>query len=319
MKNRLRQFYDTEYAEERRTLADAFPQERSLRLDYGDIHAFDPDLADEFRTAPWEARETAREVLETMEPRLTAHDALSPNVRVHSLPERHEYRVGKYRQQHLGQLLAVRGTVVGTDPVTPFAEVAAFRCAHDDCGAVTYTEQSYGDMVPPYACETCERKGQESEFDFDHDESDLVDHQEIAIMPVDTTSDDPPMIQVHLKDDLCDTVDKHYEILLSGVFKTFPGQKETVLNTYIEAIDLDVEEYADVDAEEASDLDSRIVQETRERQTEGSWGADIDAVVAAVADTATPEEAVRERIDELDRDWQSDLETMGSDRLTAIE
>ncbi|WP_128478771.1 hypothetical protein [Halorussus pelagicus] len=48
---------------------------------------------------------------------------------------------GKNRQQHLDQLLAVRGKVVGTDPVLPFAEVAAFQCTHDNCGAITYAEQ----------------------------------------------------------------------------------------------------------------------------------------------------------------------------------
>jgi len=315
----IRQFYETEYAEEIQALADEFPEDRSLRLDYADLRAFDQSLAEAFRTSPWETRETAHEVLQEVEPRLMTHDALSPNVRVHNLPEDHEYRVGKYRQQHLGQLLAVRGKVVGTDPVTPFAEVAAYRCAHDDCRNVIRTEQSYGDMVPPYGCPECERSGGEAEFDFDHDESDLVDHQEIGIIPVDTTSEDPPSIQVHLKDDLCDTVDKFYDVTLVGVFDTFPGQKETVLTTYIEAIDLDVEEYAEVDTEEAADLDARIITATRDRQTEGNWGAETDTVVEAVADSNTPEESVRERIDELDRDHSSDLEKMGGDRLSVID
>lgn len=319
MKDRFSEFYDTEYVSEIQALADEFPADRSLRIDYQTLHDYDADLAEEFRTSPWDAREAAREALEEHAPRLTTHDTLSPNVRVHNLPEAHEYRVGKYRQQHLGQLLAVHGTVVGTDPVTPFAEVAAYRCAHDDCEYVIRTEQSYGDMVPPYGCPECERSGAEAEFDFDHDESDLVDHQEIALIPVDTSSDDPPAIQVHLKDDLCDTVDKGHEVLLVGVYETYPGQKETVLNTYIEAIDLEVEAYAEVDAEQASDLESRIIEAVVEWQDDGNWGLPTSEAVERVADEQTPESAVRERIDELDRDHDSNLEVQADDQLVVID
>ncbi len=319
MKDQFSEFYDTEYASEIQALADEFPDDRSLRIDYHDLRAFDQSLAEEFRTSPWEAREAARKALEEQAPRLTTHDALDANVRVHNLPETHEYRVGKYRQQHLGQLLAVHGLVVGTDPVTPFAEVAAYRCAHDDCENVIRTEQSYGNMVPPYGCPECERSGGEAEFDFDHEASDLVDHQEIALIPVDTSSDDPPAIQVHLKDDLCDTVDKGHEILLVGVYETYPGQKETVLNTYIEAIDLEVEDYAEVDAEQASNLEDRIIDTVVEWQDDGNWGLPVDGAVERVAGETTPESAVRERIDELDRDRSSDLEKQGDDQLVVID
>lgn len=319
MKDRFREFFDSEYSDDIRALADSFPEERSLRIDFEILREYDPSLAEEFRTNPQETRETAIEVLEALEPRLTTHDALDPAVRVHNLPADHEYRVGKYRQQHLGQLLAVRGTVVGTDPVTPFADVAAWRCSHDDCGAITRTEQSYGAMVPPNACKECERKGGDSEFDFSHSHSDLVDHQEIVVMPVDTTSDDPPMIPVHLKDDLCDIVDKGHEILIVGVFETFPGQNDTVLNTYIEAIDFEVEDYAEVDTEQATDLEDRIIAEVTEYQDAGNWGQAVSAVVSAVADDKTPETAVRERIDELADDRHSNVEKEGDDQLVVID
>lgn len=316
MKSAFKQFYD-HHPEQVQSLADEFPQDRSLRINYEDLQQFDADLAESFRTDPWETREQATDALEAREPTLTTHDALEASVRVHNLPEAHEYRVGKYRQHHLGQLLAVHGKVVGTDPVTPFAEVAAFECAHDDCRAITYTEQSYGSMIPPFACAECERKGQESEFDFQHDESDLVDHQEIVVMPADTNQDDPPMIPVHLKDDICDTVGKHDEIRVVGVYETFPGQKETVLSTYIEAFDLDVEEYAETDKESATDLGARIVEEVRDRQADGNWGVKESEIVEHFVSENFREEAVTEQISDRAYDASSNLDKQG-DRLMVV-
>lgn len=252
---------------------------RSLRIDWELLSDVDPSLADDFLERPDTVRQKAHAAL------LSAASGLQreidragthsrANVRIRGLPEQQKRLVGKCRTDDLGSLVSVDGMVAGTERVSPLAEMAAWECQR--CGEYVDQRQYYGKMVEPHKCPGCEAQGP---WVMDEAESDLVDHQEIVLFPPDPQRDDPPGLLTFLDDDITDSVGKGDVVTVVGVYDTLPSQNETVLETYLEAFDLDVEEYAEAGAD-GRELQAEIVDFVTEHQEVGSsWGVEYDRVV----------------------------------------
>lgn len=278
--DRFESFIQDHMAEEIGSMADEYTtSNRSLRIDWQQLRDVDPALADDFLNRPDTVRQKAHEAMIEVIPGLrreiqNAGPHGRANVRVRGLPDDRQRLVGKCRTNDLGKLLCVEGEVADTDRVSPLAEVAVWECQR--CHSVTRQQQFYGRMVEPHQCPDCEAKGP---WVLDREESTLVDHQEIALMPPDPQRDDPPFLSVFLDDDITDAVGKGDIVSVVGVYDTLPSQNETVLNTYLDAYDLDVEEYAEAGVD-GRELEDSIVEYVIERQDDGSsWGVPYEAVV----------------------------------------
>lgn len=277
--DRFEAFFREYMPEEIESMAEEYsPSNRSLRIDYEELAESDPSLAENFLERPDTVRQKAEAAMKAAVPGLEREiQRAGPhgraNVRIRGLPEDRQRLVGKCRTHDLGTLLSIDGEVADTERVSPHAEIAAWECQR--CSNIQHQHQVYGSMVEPHQCTECECAGP---WALREDESELVDHQEIALMPPDPQRDDPPFLTVHLHDDITDAVGKGDIVSVVGVYDTFPRQNETVLETYLDAYDLDVEEYAEAGVDGRA-LEDDVVEYVIEHQEDGSqWGVPRDEV-----------------------------------------
>lgn len=278
------------------------PGNASIRLDYEDLAAFDDHLAHTLRKNPDRGREHATEAVRAYLDTEYEWKAGRINIRVRNLPERHVFRVGKQRTRHLGQLIGLEAEVVETDSVKPFAENAAFECLR--CGTCTRMPQRPGKMFDPASCPACEDS---RTFKFNRQQSTMVDHQRVIVIPPNSTLEEPPGLIVFLRDDLCDTVEDGDQVAFTGRLDTFYQQKESVLSTYLLAFDLNEEEYAEVDAD-PDDITDLVTDYVRENEREGTYGVPRRDVVEAIAGDRFREREVEEAITDLCESSTSDVQ-----------
>lgn len=297
--DRFETFFKEYMPEEIGSMAkDYSPSNRSLRIDYEDLAASNPSLAEDFLERPDTLRQKAEASMKAAVPGLereirNAGPHGRANVRIRGLPDDQHRIVGKCRTHDLGQLLSVDGEVADTERVSPLAEIAGWECQR--CGNLQHQHQVYGSMVEPHKCSGCECSGP---WAFREEDSELVDHQEIALMPPDPQRDDPPFLTVFLHDDITDAVGKGDIVSVVGVYETLPRQNDTVLETFLDAYDLDVEEYAEAGVDGRA-LEDGIVDYVSEEQDEGSsWGVPIGEVVEHFEEDGVRRREIENTIDE---------------------
>lgn len=315
--DRFEEFFQTHMPEEIGSMAEEYsPSIRSLRIDYKELADADPSLAEDFLDRPDTVRQKAEAAMKEVVPGLereirNAGPHGRANVRIRGLPEDRNRIVGKCRTHDLGQLLSVDGQVADTERVSPLAEIAAWECQR--CGNLQDQHQVYGKMVEPHKCTGCECAGP---WAMNEADSKLVDHQEIALLPPDPQRDDPPFLTVFLHDDITDAVGKGDIVSVVGVYETLPKQNETVLQTYLDAFDLDVEEYAEAGVDSRA-LEDDIVDYVADRQDGGSaWGVPIQEVVEHFEDDGVRRREVENTIDEVKE--ESELK-QANDRLVVLD
>jgi DNA replicative helicase MCM subunit Mcm2 (Cdc46/Mcm family) len=269
------------------------PADRSLRLEYPEIDTVAPDFADQLISNPAAARTAIRKYLKSnVDPDLIATD-----VRVRGLPDSLTLRVGDLRTRHLRTLVAVQAEVVKVESVEPWAKVAAFVCPY--CHKRIQVKQNKGFIRYPDTCERCEEESEvdpdvnspsikKDDWKLDDAESTIRDFQTVVVTPLESTLEDPPAIMAYLIGDVVDSVGKGDEVTVVGTYQTqpLPMQKETQLNVYLDAWDIDVDTYSSTDVMRQSDLDELLHEAYTklEESEDGSFGADAEAVIDHVAD-----------------------------------
>ena len=137
----LRRDYEAPLGE----LAEHYPSEqRSLELDWTDLHRYDPDLADDYLNHPEQIGEYLEESLRCVD--LPVGITLgNAHVRVRNIPDARTYYPGGFSPtDYPSQYLAVRGEVSKATDAYANMEEAAFECQR--CGTLTDVPQSGGDF-----------------------------------------------------------------------------------------------------------------------------------------------------------------------------
>jgi len=116
-------------------VANAFPDRRSLTVDYREVAQFDPEVAEFLVERPKQAIYAAEQALLNQ---LPANLKAPIHFRVREFPaeladERVEVR--NIRKKHLGRLITVEGLVRKVTEVRPKIQDAVFQCVR--CGAAT--------------------------------------------------------------------------------------------------------------------------------------------------------------------------------------
>ena len=279
----FREFFADVYHEDATTLVDEWsstPSDQSLRIDWQDLAGFSEGLAEKTLSHPTTAAAAAKSALKED----YATELLRTDVRFRNLPDRATYRVGDLREQHLRTLVAVQGEVVEVENVEPLLTRGAFEC--ERCGTLMEVNQSYGDIREPYECPACE--GKDIHWRLNMSESNLVDFQCVIVTPLESTVDDPPAMPVYLTGDIVNTVGKEDEVTVVARYQLLPMdlQRETRLNVFLEASDIDVDQYAEADSVTASELDTMIDEAVDHEMdaSSSSFGADQTSVVSRVVD-----------------------------------
>ena len=270
----LRSYYDTAIKE----LARHYPAERrSLPVDWDDLYAFDPDLADDYLAQPDQLRGYAEEALRLYD--LPIDVGLGrAHVRVRNLPAAATPEIREIRADHMNSLVEVHGIVRKATDVRPKIQEAAFECQL--CGTLTRVPQSTGDFQEPHECQGCERQGP---FRVNFDQSEFVDSQKLRIQESPEGlrgGETPQAIDVHIEDDITGKVTPGDHVSAVGVLRleqqTSQGEKSPVFDFYMEGVAVDVDE------EQFEDMD--ITEEDKARIYELSESPDIyETMVDSIA------------------------------------
>lgn len=282
---RLIEFLRNSYSEEIAQLAQHYPQEqRSLRIDYSDIVAFDPDIADDLITHPYKIVGYFEEALALYDLPV-AVDLSDAHIRVYNLTQSIDVS-DVSRHRNIGRLLDIRGQISKVSKVQPRIVKASFECQR--CGCKTELTQSGDAFQEPRECHGCERQGP---FQLDSTESEWVDHQYVRLQqpPERTKNGNAEEIDVHLKDDLTNEVQAGDRITLTGTLEVEePGQKQTtVFDTEISgrAVVREESDYEDIAIDEHLEEIKRIAN--------GEQGDPYDLLVESINPKHQGDEAIK--------------------------
>ncbi len=255
MKDRIEKFLDGR-EEAINQLAEKYPEEKSLVLDWQALEKFDSDIAEALLANPYgvtydsQGKKTPTGVIDIFEqalnerniPVLETGASGSPefHVRFTNLPKEKGYTlmVRFIDSETIAHFLGTEGVVNRISDVLPKLYVAKFRC--NGCGQNMDIRQERedrlrGQIVQPVRCRDCGKM----DFRFLPEESQWLDFQVLEIQePLEYIKggEQARKIKVWVEDDLTDKVTAGDKVTLTGVIRLQPPQKKgSVYYKFIEA------------------------------------------------------------------------------------
>lgn len=228
-----RRFFERELRTEVQALARAYPAERSLAVDAIDLHAFDPQLADQLFTAPDAALSAAEAAL---------RDLNSDFERVRIRPENYPglCSVRSLRSNRRSELIAVEGIVTSSHSIRSKVAIAVFTCA--SCGERMARRPRGLEVRTPSECLGCGTTGAPS---FDDRASTFVDVQRVVLSdPAPEASAGGSMpwsVDVCLADDLVESVGTGDSAIVTGILRIDGDPPVNRFDFLVQALGLDTD------------------------------------------------------------------------------
>jgi replicative DNA helicase Mcm len=234
---KLKRFFKDYYWNEILQLANEYPDQRSLGVDFTDIEKFDRELSKEFLEHPGELVSAAEAALKKID--LPVEKSLEQaHVRIIKIPNRIPIR--ELRSKHLSRFVSIEGMIRKATEVRPRITKAAFQCLR--CGHITEVEQNSFKFEEPFAgCEndTCGKKGP---FKVSIEDSTFIDAQKLQIQESPENlkgGSQPQSLEVDAEDDLTGNVTPGDRVIVNGVLKsrqrTLKDGKSTFYDLVLEA------------------------------------------------------------------------------------
>lgn len=309
--DKFTQFYRRYYSDEIGELAQNYPGEIGLYVEYSDIYQYDSKLADDLLSQGDEIREYAEEGLRLYD--LPVDVSLGQaDFRPLNLPDSQTFDVGDYRTKHIGQLLAIEGEVVACTSVEPYATEAAFAC--QKCGTLTYLPQSGYELREPSKCQGCE---EEDYLSLNQSQSELVDYRSITLQAVDSNLEEPPTLDAHVKKDLVDKVGPGDFVTVVGEYNAKADSDSAILDTYVDVWNIEKDIDGEADKLSASDLREKITEYVEANEGEGEFGVGVEDVKDDIGEEyGVRKQDIETQIENLVEDDSSPIDKVpGSDRL----
>jgi len=226
-------FFNRYYIGDILTLANEYPESRSLYVDFVNIEKFDPDIADELLKHPDRILSTAEEALRSFD--LPVKKTLAgAHLRIANIPQK--VKIRDLRSIHISKLIAIEGLVRMATEVRPRLLVAAFECS--GCGETMLVPQSSGRFVEPYICKNdgCGRKGP---FKIKLTESEFVDAQKLRVQesPEDLRGGEQPQtLDINSEDDIAGIVAPGDHVVIAGVLRSYQRITREGKSTFFDII-----------------------------------------------------------------------------------
>jgi len=176
LSERVAQYLRWQVSDKVALLAQRYPDDTSLTLDWTALARWDPTLAEDILDAPDSMLEYVEAgIRDTPLPVDTSLGQATP--RFENLPESHTTAPGEFSpSDRRGQLLALEGQVAKRTQVQPRLVEAAFECQR--CGTLTRIPFEPGQYIEPFECVGCEMKGP---FRINPDQSRYEDYQKLLL------------------------------------------------------------------------------------------------------------------------------------------
>ncbi|MFQ5918981.1 MAG: LAGLIDADG family homing endonuclease [Thermoplasmata archaeon] len=248
-------------------LADAYPEERSLEVDYGAIDRFDSDLAIYLLDHPQNAVYSVEQAIRSFVP---PTEEAEIRFRVRGVPRDLRVEVRDLRAKHLGRLVSVEGLVRKATEVRPRLVEAVFQCLR--CGAVIKEAQEGLEYHEPLECYEdqggCGRTAGSTKFKLLDEGSRYIDTQKIEIQepPEELRGGEAPQrLAGYLEEDLVGVVNPGDRIVFNGVLRGSQRgrfrSKSTLFDIFLDVVGLELEQVEYEEIEITPEDEERILEE----------------------------------------------------------
>ncbi len=222
MKDKLEKFLSKKKKEINR-IAELYPEEKSLFIDYEEFERYDHELAEELIKNPDEVVGMFENILLGMNiPTIVPNPQL--HVRFHNLPKEKGYSVmvRDITSDYIGRMISVKGIVNRISDILPKVSVGRFYC--NKCNEPYDEPQPTRFLREPLFCKHCRKR----EFRFVPEESKWTDVQRLQIqetLELLEGGEEARQIEIWAEDDLTGEVTAGDKIVETGIMRLLPPKK----------------------------------------------------------------------------------------------
>ncbi len=257
------------------SIALAFPQRRSVVVDYWDLDRHDQSLTTFLLENPVQCLRLAEEALKHVDLPLDARPRL--RVRVENLPDHVHVDVRELRAEHLGRLVAVKGLIKKASEVRPRIQEAIYKCLR--CGAlVKQPQEEHLVLKEPLECyEDQGGCGRQTSFKLITDPHDapimsrFVDTQRLELQESPENmrgGEQPQRLNLFGEEDLCGIVQPGDRLIVNGVLRSAVrktgGVKSTIFDLFVDVISIERETQEFEEVEISPDEEEEIRRASRD-------------------------------------------------------
>lgn len=235
-------FLRDKYKQKLEELADAYPDQKSLIVDYTELDRYDSQLADDLLENPDDILKAFEQAAKQMKYVDSQGKPIGPKVRFTHFPEKDfpNYKlIRNINSNFINKILVVKGAITKITDVQPKVEMGVFQCVH--CGnkyRIMQTNELYGQLKEPGQC-TCQRNS----YKLDLEESSFTDMQKMQIQePLEAIirGEQAKTIDIWLEGDLTNKLYPGDKVMITGILRLIPPKKKgSVYHTYIDAVHIE--------------------------------------------------------------------------------
>jgi replicative DNA helicase Mcm len=249
------------------SVADRYPEERSLAVAFDELNRFDTDMAIYLLRHPLNVLNAGEEAIRRLVP--PGEEAVLIHLRVRALPRDRRIPIRDLRAKHLGQYIAVEGLVRKSTEVRPRVTDALFQCLR--CGTIIKEPQDGQNFREPLECYEdqggCKRSASATKFKLLTETSLYLDTQKLEIQESPEGlrgGQEPQRLTLYVEDDLTGRITPGERVVMSGVLRSVqkgrPGAKSTLFDIFMDVNSVEKEqvEFEDI---EVTEEDARLIRE----------------------------------------------------------
>lgn len=249
-------FFESQYADEIATLENRATDSPTLRIPFESIRDHNANMIELIYNDPDGSIHNAELAAEE----LAGDDVDSITVRFSEPFKNRILAIRDIRDEDVGDMVSIEGIVSQHIEVKPKIEVGVFRCSK--CGTRNEKRQPAENLAKPLACvnEDCNNTTN-SNFHVLYEESETLNFQKIRVQepPSDLEGgEDPQKIDVLLRGDITGKVKGGEKVTVSGVLRTTESHERAVLNTYVDANNLEKEDKGTEDMDISEEEEEEI-------------------------------------------------------------
>lgn len=211
-------FFMRYYLEDIQYLHQAYPEKRSIVIDFEKLVDYNSDFAYDFLNNPEihfdEVKYAVYDLLE---------DSIEINVRIANAPSYAFRKVNDIQSEDIGKFIKIDGVVRKVSDARPIITVAVWECS--DCGGKTYINTEDGTLKKPLNCAVCGKKRGKVSFKLMSNESKKINFKYIEVqdIPENVGTSQPRKLEIHFYDDLAlMKINPGDRLEISGIIRATP-------------------------------------------------------------------------------------------------
>jgi len=268
-------FFDASMRRQLTELASAYPEKRSLEVDFTELEKFNPDLADGLLANPDEYLSAAKKAVASSSqaylPASVQGEAkkFQPHVRIKNL-RYPEVSVQFLGSEHLNKLVKVDGVISWITQISPCMKTAVWECLHCEHKTKVFTDKHA--IKQPRVCPACNR----SNFKLVEESSEFINIQRANMQDlVENLRGNAPTTHVELwiEDDQVNRIAPGEKVTISGILRLRPvkegkgGQgRSSVYAKFLDVVHLEKKEEDFEALEVTPEEETQIIELSKDKK-----------------------------------------------------